>query len=428
MYFGTVFPSVSHDAMLLFLVQLTVVLSSALLLGLLARRFGLPMIVGELLAGVLLGPSLLGWIAPGLYAQLFPGDIGQAHLLNGLGQLGVLLLVGLSGMQMNTWLIRKQRRAAIKVSMAGLFVPLALGIIVGWLLPEALMGQSDRLTFALFMGVALCVSALPVIAKTFLDMGLMNHKTCQLALVAAVIDDAFGWTMLSIVSAMAIAGAQLGFIAWSILKLILVMVVMLTIGRKIIHWIIDAVARFGNGDGNLVTALAAIILASALLTHALGLEAIFGAFISGIILGTHKKSRNIRLPTVLSVLVPVFFVTAALRMDLTLLAKPVVLVSALIVVAAAIIGKFAGAYFGARLSHLSRRDAVILGASLNARGVIEVIIAAVGMRLGILTVEAYTIIVLVAIVTSLMAPPLLRYATKGYEGSGSDRGNWPEPL
>ncbi|WP_316764968.1 cation:proton antiporter [Streptomyces herbicida] len=409
-------PIPSH-ALLVFLLQVGLLLLLAILLGRLAAKFGLPAIVGELSAGVILGPSLFGLLAPAASGWLLPSLPEQAHLLDAVGQVAVLLLVGLTGIDMDLRMVRRRKATALRVSLSGLIIPLALGIGLGYPLARLLgTGKADTHVFALFIGVAMCVSAIPVIAKTLMDMNLMHRNVGQLTLAAGMIDDAFGWVMLSIVSAMAAGGFGAGMVVTSLLSLVLVVVIALVAGRPLVRLVLRASE---GSEQQTVAATAAMILLAAAGTHALGLEAVFGAFLCGMVIGSSSdiaraRTRSLRT-VVLGFLAPVFFATAGLRIDLTALAEPAVLAAALLVLAVAVLGKFAGAYLGARLSRLTRWEALALGAGMNARGVIEVIVAMVGLRLGILDTRTYTIIVLVAVATSVMAPPLLRIAMNRVE-------------
>jgi Kef-type K+ transport system membrane component KefB len=404
-------PPIPAHSLLVFLLQVSLLLLLAILLGRLAARVGLPAIVGELSAGVLFGPSLLGWLAPGLSNWLLPALPEQAHLLDAVGQIGVLLLVGLTGVEMDMGMIRRRGATAARVSTAGLIIPLGLGIGLAYPLAALLDIDGDTAVFALFLGVAMCVSAIPVIAKTLMDMNLMHRDVAQLTLASGMVDDAVGWFLLSIVSAMALGGLTGGKVALALAYLALVVLFAALIGRPLVR----TTLRLSRGSAQQTAAVAAMmILLAAAGTQALGLEAVFGAFLCGILIGSSGEfvpARTASLRTVvLAVLAPVFFATAGLRIDLRALAQPTVLGAAAIVLSTAIVGKFAGAYLGARLSRLTKWEALALGAGMNARGVIEVIVAMVGLRLGILNTAAYTIIVLVAVVTSIMAPPLLRVA------------------
>ncbi|MEV4093920.1 cation:proton antiporter [Streptosporangium saharense] len=416
-------PIAAHN-LLVFLLQVGLLLLLALALGRLATRFGMPAVVGELFVGVILGPSFLAHVAPDLHTWLFPASTEQFHLLDAVGQIGVLLLVGLTGIHMDMGLVRRRGATAAGVSLGGLIVPLGFGIGAGFLLPRALVPEGTDITvFALFLGVAMCVSAIPVIAKTLMDMKLLHRNIGQLTLTAGMIDDAFGWFMLSIVSAMAVNVVSTGTVLTSLAYLIAIAVFALTIGRPLARRAFQLTAKSEEAGPTVATAAVLILLASAG-THALGLEAVFGAFVCGMLIGSAGKVEPAKLAplrtVVLSGFAPIFFATAGLRMDLTALVRPEVLLSGLAVLAIAIVGKFLGAYAGARLSRLNRWEALALGAGLNARGVIEVVVAMVGLRLGILSVEAYTIVILVAIVTSLMAPPILRIAMARVEQTAEE--------
>ncbi|MEU5865401.1 cation:proton antiporter [Nonomuraea sp. NPDC047529] len=410
-------PLGAHD-LLVFMLQLGLLLGLAVLLGRLAARLRMPAIVGELTVGVLLGPSLLGHVVPAL-------TFTRLHLLDAVGQVGVLLLVAITGIQLDFGLVRRRGATAAKVSVAGLVVPLALGVAAGYLLPASLLVEGTSVTvFALFLGVATCVSAIPVIAKTLTDMKLLHRDVGQLCLTAGMVDDAFGWFMLSIVSAMATTGVRTGQIVLSLVYLAALVPFALWVGRPLVRWTMRAATRSAE-PGTAGAAAVVLVLLAAAGTHALGLEAILGAFVCGVLLGRSGHADASWLAPlrtiVLSVLAPLFFATAGLRMDLTLLARPDVLAASGVVLGVAIVGKFLGAYLGALLSRMSAWEAFALGAGMNARGVIEVIVAMVGLRIGIIDTAMYTIVIVVAIVTSLMAPPILRVAMRRVELTAEER-------
>ncbi|WP_431971044.1 cation:proton antiporter [Nocardia sp. bgisy134] len=417
-------PTLASHQLLVFLIQVGLLLVTALCLGRLAARFGMPAIVGELLVGVVLGPSLLGHLAPDLQSWLFPVDREQAHLLDAVAQIGVLLLVGITGAHLDLAMVRRRRRSALSVSLAGLLIPLTMGIALGYYLPAPTRPDSaDRITFALFLGVAMCVSAIPVIAKTLSDMKLLHRDVSQLTLAAGMIDDAVGWLLLSVVAAMAADGLTLLGVGLPALNLVLFLLAATTLGRPLVRFAFRLANRSEDAGPSIALATA-VVLGGAALTHALQLEAVLGAFAAGILVAQSGAAEPTRLAplrsVVMWVLAPLFLATAGLRMDLTLLARPEVAVGALAVLAVAIVGKFAGAFLGARLSSLTTAEGLALGAGMNARGVVEVVVAMVGFRLGVIGTEAYTIIVLVAIVTSLMAPPLLRSAMRRIEHSDEE--------
>lgn len=414
--------SLPQHTLLVFLLQLAALLTLALLLGRLAVRLGLPALVGELLTGVVLGPSLLGHVAPDMYGWLLPRNVEQMHILDGIGQFGVLMLVGVAGAHLDLGGLRRRRNTALRISAFGLVVPLALGVSAGFLAPSELVADgSERVTFACFVGVAMSVSAIPVIAKTLADMKLLHRDIGQLTLTAGMVDDAVGWFLLALVSAMATSGLSTGKVGDALLDLVLVVLFAVLIGRRLVRWALRTAAKSVDSGPPIATAVV-LILFGAAGTQWLGLEAVFGAFLTGMLIaGSIDPARLAPLRTVvLSVLAPIFMASAGLRIDLGGLADPRVAISAVVALCIAILGKFSGAYLGARTSRMSNWEGVALGAGMNARGVVEVVVAMVGLRLGVLTARTFTIVVLIAIVTSLMAPPILRWAMGKVEQTAAE--------
>ncbi|GAB2930759.1 hypothetical protein GCM10027280_17860 [Micromonospora polyrhachis] len=411
--------ALTAEELLVLLLQLGLLLLLALLLGRLAVRLGLPAVAGELCVGVFLGPTLLGQIAPDLSGWLMPQDAHQFHLLDSIGQLGVLLLVGITGIEVDLGLVRRRRGTALSVGLGGLVIPLLLGVGVGFLVPGWLIPDgTSPVVFALFLGVAMCVSAIPVIARTLMDLNLLHRNVGQLTLAAATIDDVFGWFMLSIVSAMAASGVRAGNVLLALFYLGMLVVLAWWVGRPVVRAVLRRASRFTE-SGPTITSVTVIVLLSAAGAHALGLEAVFGAFVGGILVGSSGAVDLARLAplrtVVMAVLAPLFFATAGLRLDLTTLWDPVILLMAVVALVIAVVGKFAGVFIGARLGGLDRWESLAVGAGLNARGVIQIVVATVGLRLGVLNTATYTIIILVAIVTSLMAAPVLKATMRRVE-------------
>ena len=405
-------PPLPGPVLLVFLVQVAVLLGLAVVLGRLAVRLGMPQVIGELCAGLLLGPSLLGHVAPSVSGWLFPAR--QFGMLDGIGQVGMLLLVGVTGMYLDVGLLRRQGLRAGVVSALSLVVPLGLGIACGFVLPAAVLPASgNRTVFALFLGVALGVSALPVIAKILTELGFLHRDVGQLTIIAAGVDDVVGWLLLSIVAAMATTGVHAGTVVTSVAVLVGIVLVAAFVLRPAVKFVLVRLAPTED-RGPTLAVLAVLVLGCAAATQALKMEALLGAFLCGIVVSStgavHPRHLATLQTIVLSVLAPIFFATAGLRMDLTVLGRPVVAVCAVVVILAAVVGKFAGAYLGAMLVRLDRWRALALGAGLNARGVVQIVVASVGLRAGVLNTASYTVVVLVAITTSAMAPPLLRLA------------------
>jgi Kef-type K+ transport system membrane component KefB len=317
-------------------------------------------------------------------------------------------------MHLDVGLLRRQGPRAGVVSLTSLVVPLGLGVACGLLLPAVIVpAGGDRTVFAGFIGVALCVSAIPVIAKILADMRLLHRDLGQLTLIAAGVDDAIGWLLLAVVTTMATVGVSAGSVALSVLTLTGILLFTGLVLRPVVRVVLRLTDR-SRDQPTTVAVIALLILACSAATQALKMEAVLGAFLCGIVISSVKTVDAARLSSlrtvVLGVLAPVFFATAGLRMDLTLLADPAVALSAVALLAVAVVGKFGGAYLGASMIGLDRWHALSLGAGLNARGVVQIVVASVGLRVGVIGTTGYTIIVLIALATSVMAPPMLRYA------------------
>jgi Kef-type K+ transport system membrane component KefB len=410
-----------------FWAQLLVLVASAHALGLLARRLGQPPVVGALAAGFLLGPSAFGIVAPGAFAWLFPGGVDEAQLLSGVAWVGVALLLVATGFETDLALVRRLGRAASFVASGSLLVPLATGIGVGLLLPDALLGpKAPREVFALFVGTALAISALPVIAAVLAELDLMRRNVGQITLAAATVNDVVGWILLGVVAGAAQSGSfAAGSLLWRLVVTVLFLAAAFGPGQRVVDAVFEDLRRRG---GHVRAALAATLLlafAGGVVTQSFGVEPIFGAFVAGVLCGRSKFQHpetfaRIEAPMT-AFFAPVFFASAGLRADLRGLADPTTLGWAAVVLAAASLSKFVGAFGGARLAGLGAREGFALGAALNARGAVELVIATVGLSAGVLNADSYTIVVLVALATSMMAPPLLRAAMAGGAGSAEER-------
>ncbi|MEL7206832.1 MAG: cation:proton antiporter [Actinomycetota bacterium] len=419
-------PPTEHQ-LLVFWVGLLVILVVARLFGALMQRIGQPAVVGELAAGLVIGPSVLGRVAPDVFDWLFPADDVQTAMLFTVGWLGVLLLLVVTGFETDLGLISRLGRAATVVSAGSLLLPAAAGLAVGWLIPVAFVGGgTERYIFALFFAAALSISSLPVIAKILSEMGLMRRNFGQLTLAAGMANDVVGWIALGFISGLAQAGGvKLDKLAITIGGLLVFFVAAFTIGQRVVDGALRRVRARGDDPIGGLTVVALTALAFGVVTQALHVEAVLGAFVAGVVLarsrfGDHELIRPVETMTA-AVFAPVFFATAGLRVDLGLLADAETLLWAAVVLIAASASKFFGSLIGARLSNLPAREGAALGIGLNARGALEIVIATVGLSLGVLNDRSYTVIVLMAMATSMLAPPLLRRVLEGWEGDPEER-------
>ncbi|MBW4597883.1 MAG: cation:proton antiporter [Brasilonema angustatum HA4187-MV1] len=405
-----------HHELLLILLELALLLLVSRGLGEFMRRIKLPPVVGELLAGVLLGPSVFGWLLPNLQEHIFPKIQAQSDLLSVVSWLGVLFLLVVTGLETDLNLIVRKGKTALVISLGGIVIPFATGLGLGWFLPESfLVNPSHRLIFSLFIATAMSISAVPVIAKVLMDLKLIRRDIGQVTLAAGMTDDTIGWILLSVVSGLASSGKfDFQTVFRSVGGAVLFLGIAFTIGRSLMSSVFRWVDNHIGGPTASLSALLILALSAAAFTHTLGIEAALGAFVTGILAGQSPRfSREAGLTLELitsGFLAPIFFATAGLKVDLLQILNPQTLGIGLVVLAVACFGKFTGAYIGSRIGGLSHWEGIAMGSGMNARGAMEIIVATIGVSLGVLNPQMYSIIVMVAIVTSLMAPPLLRWS------------------
>ncbi|MBW3576685.1 MAG: cation:proton antiporter [Actinobacteria bacterium] len=307
--------------MLLFWLQLLALFLAARGLGLLAQRIGQPAVVGELTAGLVLGPSLFGRLFPAGALWLFPGDDFHSGVILSVAWLGVILLLIETGIETDLGLLRRIGRSTAMVPVGSLLLPLALGIGMGFVMPEMFLSQSGgRTIFALFMGVCLAVSSLPVVAKILIEMNLMRRNVGQVILVAAMFDDIVGWVMLSALAGAAKEGhLQPTKLVLTVAAIGAFLAFAFTGGQRATNALLRRALRRGDGPTLPITALLAVVLSFAALTQAIGIEAVFGAFVAGIVIGRSRFFRQ-EFEKIIHVvgygfLAPVFFATAGMYVD-----------------------------------------------------------------------------------------------------------------
>lgn len=418
----TPFAAAPHDDVLAFLVQVGILLFTARVLGTVARRMGQPPVLGEILAGVILGPSLLAGLAPGIEAWLVPQTEVQGHLLELVGLLGALFLLLLTGLETDLALIRHQARTATAVAAGGLILPFATGLALGFLLPETLIGDGmERAVFAVFLGTALSISSIAVIGKVLIDMDLMRRDVGQTIIAAAVIDDTIGWVALAVVAGLA-GGAALTFgsLGGVLLSTVAFIAGSFLLGRLLVRQVFRRLPSRGHDEDLVLSAVVVLMLAWAAISSALHLEAVLGAFVMGMLISQVASLplsvRETLERITVGVFAPIFFGVAGLKMDLTALADSELALLTLALLAVATFGKVFGAFAGAKLAGV--RDnwrALSFGAALNARAAMGIIIATVGLSLGIVSQDLFSMLVLMSVVTAVGAPPSLRWAVSRVE-------------
>lgn len=392
------------------LLSLGLLIGCARLLGELARHWHQPAVLGELLAGVLLGPTVFGSIAPELQQALFPMEGLNAVARDRIGTLAIVLFLLVAGMEVDLSVVWRQGRAALKVAVLGTFVPFLTGLLAALAIPTAL-GQepgTDPYIFALFLATAIAISALPVIAKTLMDLDLYRTDFGMVVVSAAIFNDLIGWTVFALVLGLMGQPAH-GFSIGATLGLTLLYVgFMLTVGRWVIHRTLPLLQAYTHWPGGVLGFAATIALFGAAFTEFIGIHAIFGSFLVGVALGAsphlQERTRVMIDEFVSFIFAPVFFASIGLRVNFATHFDPMLV---LLVLVLATVGKLLGVHIGARWGGFPPADRWAIGFAMNARGAMEIILGLLALEAGIIGRPLFVALVVMAIVTSALGGPLI---------------------
>ena len=426
-----------EDLLLPILLQLVIILLAARACALLFRRLGQPSVMGEICAGLFLGPSLFGALCPDLFATIFnpvlphvPAELSKVFIpkiFAIVSQVGLIFLLFLVGLEADFSHLRVKGRSALAISIMGVVVPFALGVGLALLIHPALepiSGQEQpipKLGFALFLGVALSITALPVLGRIMMELNITRSRIGSITLTSAAIEDAIGWIMLATIAAV----VKTGFAPWETLRMmletVLFSVLMLGVVRPLlIRWLRWTLKK---NDGDLsITALGivlALMFSCSILTNLIGIFAIFGAFLLGAILSDQAEFRKLihaRLhDLVTAFFLPIFFTNTGLRTEIGSLHSAEMWLLCALVIGVAILAKLGACTTAARLSGFSTREATIIGILMNTRGLMELIVINVGYEMKVIPQSAYCMLVIMAVVTTLMTTPLLLWFMPGTE-------------
>lgn len=399
------------EPIVLVLIQIVIVIGLSRLMGVACRKIQQPLVIGEIIAGILLGPSLLGLLAPDFKASLFP--LETLPYLNILSQIGLIFFMFLIGLELNPKYLSGQLETAVLTSHVSILVPFSLGSLLALLLyPLVSNGDVPFTAFALFLGAAMSITAFPVLARIITENNLQGTKLGTLALTCAAVDDVTAWCLLAVAIAVARTGTVYGAFPTIILSMGYI-ALMLTVGRKFLTKLLVHYKRTGRLSQLTLAGIYMGIVISALITELIGIHLIFGAFLMGVIMpknaGLGKELAEKTEDFVLIFLLPIFFAYSGLRTEIGLLNRPELWLLCGAVLAVAIIGKYFGTYVAARVSGISPRDASALGWLMNTRGLTELIVLNIGLSLGVITPLLFTMLVIMALVTTFMTSPLLEW-------------------
>ena len=400
----------------IFFAQIITLMMVGRVLGEAMLRLRQPAVMGQLIAGLLLGPSFFGFLFPDLQHALFPKNTEQKAMIDAISQFGILLLLLLTGMETDLKLVRKTGRASLFASLMGIVIPFLCGVGLGEMLPDSMLPDpGKRLITSLFLGTALSIASVKIVAMVVREMNFMRRVVGQVILASAIIDDSVGWIIVSIIFSLALHGSiETVSLAQSVIGTIVFMVASLTIGRRAVFFIIRWVNDTFVSEFAVITAILVIMGVMALITYLIGVHTVLGAFVAGLLVGespilTRHIDEQLR-GIITAFFAPVFFGIAGLTADLTILADPKIALFTIGLILIASVGKFTGAFVGAELGGLTKREGFALACGMNARGSTEVIIATVGLSMGALNQDLFTMIVAMALLTTMAMPPTLRWA------------------
>ncbi|AFY60930.1 cation:proton antiporter [Synechococcus sp. PCC 6312] len=412
------------QTLLLILFDICLIIGLARLVGHLFTRINQPPVMGEIVAGIMLGPSLLGWLAPQAEAILFPKDVMPSIYL--LSQIGLIFFMFLVGLDVSPENMRGRLRVAIATSNISILVPFALGVSLALTLLQPLRNNPEisNLAFALFLGAAMSVTAFPVLARIIKEKNLQKTSLGLLALTCASVDDITAWCLL----AMAIIATRSNdiFSAWpTFVGISIFTTLMMTVGRRWIEQQMRAWERRSPLTLNQQTMIYILLILSAIGTQLLNIDVIFGGFIMGVIMPKNLASAvylRERIQDFVTIfLLPLFFAYSGINTQIGLVNTPTLWGLTILILLAAVLGKFGGTYWVSRWTGLPAGEAAALGLLMNTRGLTELIILNVGLSLKVISPVLFTMLVIMALVTTFIASPLM---DRVYPGPLSDPSRW----
>ncbi len=401
-----------ESTLLVVITQLIVIIAAARLAGIVFRRLGQPVVCGEVAAGLILGPSLFGKLFPGAFQAIFDPSVGQ--ILSLLSQVGLILLMFLVGMEFDFGHLAANHRTVMSVSITGIVVPFLLGFGLGRIMHRQLALPGSELNLSLFMATAMSITAIPVLGRIMIELGLNRTRIGSITISAAALDDAAGWILLAVVTAITrseIHPLSFGTMIAGVVAFALVMI--FAVRPAATRWTRSVLAANG-GDLtlNAQAVLLILVFLSAVATNLIGIFSLFGAFLFGAILHDQHELReavNRRLHDFVTVFfLPVFFTYTGLRTDIGSVTGAAAWGFCALVLTAAVAGKFAGCAGAARWSGLPARESAMIGVMMNTRGLMELIVVNVGYDLGVIPKSVFFMLVLMAVVTTYMTTPILR--------------------
>ncbi|HEX5150452.1 MAG TPA: cation:proton antiporter [Parafilimonas sp.] len=416
-FFSNLFQFNTGQPLPVLLLQVIVIIVFVRVAGFFFRKTGQPAVIGEIVAGIVLGPSVLGLLAPDVSAFIFPAN--SLTNLQFMSQIGLILFMFIVGLELDATVIRKQAKEAVIISHASIIIPYALGMALALFMYKTFAPPGvSFLSFSLFMGIATSITAFPVLARIIQERKLTQTKLGNLAITCAAADDVTAWCILAALIGIAKAGTS-AYALYTIGLLILYVIIMILVVRPVIKKIVLKYSQHEMISKSMVAIVFMIMLLSAYVAELIGIHALFGAFLAGAIMPEALNFRKILIHKIEDVsiilLLPLFFVFTGLRTQITLLNDAGLWITFIWVVAAAVGGKFGGSALAAKAVGQSWKDSLSIGALMNTRGLMELVALNIGYDLGILSPQLFAMMVLMALATTLMTNPALNLINRVFK-------------
>ncbi|MFA6597692.1 MAG: cation:proton antiporter [Ignavibacteriaceae bacterium] len=408
----------SNDQVIIFLLSISVMLFSAKMLGEIFTKLKQPAIIGEILAGVILGPTILGMLSPGTFEFLFPKNSEVNVAIDGITNIAVVLLLLVSGLEVDLAIVFRHRKTALSISVIGIIIPFVLGFCIAYLFPGllGLVESQDRVVFALFIGTAIAISSLPVIAKILMDLKIFKSLIGSIIIASAMLNDLIGWIIFSVILGLIGANTHGFSFSETLLYTLSFIAFLLMVGRKLISKSISVIQEKLTFPGTVINFILILGFLGAAFTEYLGVHAILGAFMVGIAIGDSihlkERTREILHQFITNIFAPLFFVSIGMKANfITNFNLGIVVV----LLALAFIGKVAGCSIGARLGGLNKNESLAVGAGMSSSGAMGIIIGLIALQFGLINEEVFVGLVIMALITSIFSAPLMTYFLKEKE-------------
>ncbi len=402
--------SLSHHEIIILLLQLSIMLIFGKFLGEVVKRFKQPSVVGEILAGILLGPTILGTISPDTLDLIFPKTGNSPIALSGFSTFSVILLLFIAGLEVQIPLILGQRRKAIYTSSLGILIPFVLGFSAPFLFESIFeVTESEGFVFSLFLGTALSISALPVIARTLMDLGIFRTNLGMLVIASAMVDDFLGWMIFSVILGLINQGSSTTSVLITLFSTLGFAAVMLTIGRRAMDRTLPWIGSHVSFPGGILAFAIIMGLLGAAFTESIGIHAVFGSFLVGVAMGDSihmsKKTKEIIHDFVTNIFAPLFFVSIGLKVNFIAYFDWSLV---LLIMVLSFVGKIVGCGLGAYLGGYKKREALAVGFGMNARGAMEIILATLALNAGVINQYMFVALVVMALFTSMTSGYMMK--------------------